>query len=317
MTVGHGKSRFTHAGRKQRNLCALGSGLATAWHVVCLRKHAATSPLSILVLANILVAVVGVPWMVAAKPDAVSGGLLLIAGVGAESTRTTLTYAERAAERGVDAVLVVAPHYFGAAMTDEALRGHYLRIADESPVPVVLYNIPKYMHFTLSSALVQELARHENVIGIKDSSGERDLLDVYLKAQSDAFTVITGSGQLWRTALEMGARAGILAVNWGQSEAAMALGLRPGQRMSLIVLPQALRVIVPPMTSEYLSLIKNSSLAVIIGYPDLVSVANTTINQTGQAVEGIAMIMAVYLVISLLISLFMNLYNRAVSLVER
>ncbi len=112
-------------------------------------------------------------------------------------------------------------------------------------------------------------------------------------------------------------RAGILAVSWGQSEAAMALGLRPGQRMRLIVLPQALRVIVPPMTSEYLSLTKNSSLAVIIGYPDLVSIANTTINQTGQAVEGIAMIMAVYLAISLLISLFMNLYNRSVALVER
>jgi general L-amino acid transport system permease protein len=112
-------------------------------------------------------------------------------------------------------------------------------------------------------------------------------------------------------------RAGILAVSWGQSEAAMALGLRPGQRMRLIVLPQALRVIVPPMTSEYLSLTKNSSLAVIIGYPDLVSIANTTMNQTGQAVEGIAMIMAVYLVISLVISLVMNLYNRAVALVER
>jgi len=112
-------------------------------------------------------------------------------------------------------------------------------------------------------------------------------------------------------------RAGILAVSWGQSEAASALGLRPGQRMRLIVLPQALRVIVPPMTSEYLSLTKNSSLAVAIGYPDLVSIANTTMNQTGQAVEGIAMIMAVYLAISLLISLFMNVYNRAVALVER
>ncbi|MBV8492526.1 MAG: amino acid ABC transporter permease [Alphaproteobacteria bacterium] len=112
-------------------------------------------------------------------------------------------------------------------------------------------------------------------------------------------------------------RAGILAVSWGQSEAAMALGLRPGQRMRLVVLPQALRVIVPPMTSEYLSLTKNSSLAVIIGYPDLVSIANTTMNQTGQAVEGIAMIMMVYLAISLLISLFMNLYNRTVALVER
>ena len=112
-------------------------------------------------------------------------------------------------------------------------------------------------------------------------------------------------------------RAGILAVSWGQSEAASALGLKPGQCMRLIVLPQALRVIVPPMTSEYLSLTKNSSLSVAIGYPDLVSIANTTMNQTGQAVEGIAMIMAVYLAISLLISLFMNLYNRAVALVER
>jgi general L-amino acid transport system permease protein len=112
-------------------------------------------------------------------------------------------------------------------------------------------------------------------------------------------------------------RAGVLAVNWGQSEAALALGLTQGQRMRLVVLPQALRVIVPPMTSEYLSLTKNSSLAVIIGFPDLVSVANTTMNQTGQAVEGIALIMAVYLAISLLISLFMNLYNRSVALVER
>jgi general L-amino acid transport system permease protein len=112
-------------------------------------------------------------------------------------------------------------------------------------------------------------------------------------------------------------RAGILAVSWGQTEAAMVLGLKPGQRMRLIVLPQALRVIVPPMTSQYLSLTKNSSLAVAIGYPDLVSIANTTINQTGQAVEGIAMIMAVYLTISLIISALMNLYNRAVALVER
>jgi general L-amino acid transport system permease protein len=112
-------------------------------------------------------------------------------------------------------------------------------------------------------------------------------------------------------------RAGILAVSWGQSEAASALGLTSWQRMRLIVLPQALRVIVPPLTSEYLSLTKNSSLAVIIGYPDLVSIANTTINQTGHAVEGIAMIMAVYLVISLVISAVMNVYNRAVALVER
>jgi general L-amino acid transport system permease protein len=97
----------------------------------------------------------------------------------------------------------------------------------------------------------------------------------------------------------------------------MALGLKPGQRMRLIVLPQALRVIIPPMTSQYLSLTKSSVLAVAIGYPDLFSVAGTTINQTGQAVEGIAMIMTVYLTISLIISALMNVYNRAVALVER
>jgi general L-amino acid transport system permease protein len=112
-------------------------------------------------------------------------------------------------------------------------------------------------------------------------------------------------------------RAGILAVSWGQSEAAMALGLRPSLRMRLVILPQALRVIIPPMTSQYLSLTKNSSLAVAIGFPDLVSIANTTMNQTGQAVEAIMIIMAVYLTISLTISLAMNLYNRAVALVER
>jgi len=112
-------------------------------------------------------------------------------------------------------------------------------------------------------------------------------------------------------------RAGILSVSWGQSEAASALGLRPRQTMRLIILPQALRVIIPPITSQYLNLTKNSSLAVIIGYPDLVSIANTTINQTGQAVEGIALIMAVYLAISLTIALAMNLYNRSVALVER
>lgn len=112
-------------------------------------------------------------------------------------------------------------------------------------------------------------------------------------------------------------RAGILAVDRGQGEAAMALGLSPGQRLRLVTLPQAMRVILPPMTSQYLNLAKNSSLAVAIGYPDLVAVANTTMNQTGQAIEAIAILMAVYLTLSLAISLLMNLYNRRVRLVER
>jgi general L-amino acid transport system permease protein len=109
-------------------------------------------------------------------------------------------------------------------------------------------------------------------------------------------------------------RAGVQAVDKGQFEAADSLGLPRRRAMRLVILPQALRVIVPPMTSQYLNLTKNSSLAVAIGYPDLVSIANTTMNQTGQAVEGIAIIMTVYLTISLSISGFMNWYNKRIAL---
>ena len=112
-------------------------------------------------------------------------------------------------------------------------------------------------------------------------------------------------------------RSGILAVPTGQWEAGGAIGLRPGTVLRKIVLPQALRVIIPPMTSQYLNLTKNSSLAVAIGYQDVVSIASTTLNQTGQAIEGIAAIMAVYLVISLSISFLMNWYNARIALVER
>ncbi len=112
-------------------------------------------------------------------------------------------------------------------------------------------------------------------------------------------------------------RSGILAVSYGQTEAAASLGLRRGLVLRLVVLPQALRVIIPPTTSQYLNLTKNSSLAVGIGYFDMVNVGNTTMNQTGQAVEAIAMFMAVYLTISLTISLLMNWYNRQIALVER
>jgi len=113
-------------------------------------------------------------------------------------------------------------------------------------------------------------------------------------------------------------RSGIQAVSHGQTEASQALGLKRGQLLRLIVIPQAMRIIIPPLTSQYLNLTKNSSLATAIGYPDLVSVfMGTSLNQTGQAVEIVAMTMAVYVTISLSISLLMNLYNRAVALKER
>lgn len=112
-------------------------------------------------------------------------------------------------------------------------------------------------------------------------------------------------------------RAGIQSVNKGQREAAISLGLKPGHVLNLVILPQALRVIVPPLTSQMLNLTKNSSLAVAIGYPDFVSVAGTTINQTGQAIEGVGLIMLVYLIFSLSTSAFMNWYNKKIKLVER
>jgi general L-amino acid transport system permease protein len=113
-------------------------------------------------------------------------------------------------------------------------------------------------------------------------------------------------------------RAGILAVAHGQTEASYALGLRPGTALRLVIIPQALRVIIPPLTSQYLNLTKNSSLAVAVGYPDLVSVfSGTVLNQTGQAVEVIFITMLVYLAISLATSGFMNWFNQRVALVER
>jgi len=113
-------------------------------------------------------------------------------------------------------------------------------------------------------------------------------------------------------------RAGILAVSHGQTEASYSLGMKPGPTLRLIIVPQAMRVIVPPLTSQYLNLIKNSSLAVAVGYPDLVQVfTGTVLNQTGQALEVVAITMLVYLFISLVTSFLMNIYNSRVKLVER
>ncbi len=112
-------------------------------------------------------------------------------------------------------------------------------------------------------------------------------------------------------------RSGIQSVSRGQDEAASALGLNPRQKMRLVILPQAMRVIIPPLTNQYLNLTKNSSLAVAVGYPELVSVANTTINQSGRAVECIAIIMLIYLTMSLSTSLLMNWYNARMAIKER
>lgn len=135
----------------------------------------------------------------------------LIIGTGAESTRTCMKQTLEAAKRGADAVLVVAPHYYASAMTGPALMQHYWRVAEESPVPVILYNIPKYMHFALAPTLVAELGAHKNVIGIKDSSGNPELFASYMNIQSPSFAVLDGNAQMFQHAMESGADGGILA----------------------------------------------------------------------------------------------------------
>ncbi len=151
--------------------------------------------------------------LIATARDHTPGECMVIAGCGGESTRQTVARTKAAHEAGADAVLVVAPHYYANAMTEEVLRRHYLRVADESPRPVILYNIPKYMHFALSAELVAELATHRNIVGIKDSSGVIEMLKGFLRAQHDTFSVLTGSGSGLQVGLEAGARGGILAVS--------------------------------------------------------------------------------------------------------
>jgi 4-hydroxy-2-oxoglutarate aldolase len=145
----------------------------------------------------------------------VPGDRWLIAGTGGESTRLTIERTRYAAQRGADAVLVVAPHYYGAgAMNDAALENHFRRVADDSAVPVILYNIPKYAHFRLSPELVASLATHGNIAGIKDSSGDLVLLDAYIAgAQGPGFSVLTGNGTQLVEAVGRGARGAILAVS--------------------------------------------------------------------------------------------------------
>jgi len=146
-----------------------------------------------------------------ARP-AVPWNRALIVGTGAESTRAVIARNRAVADRGADAVLVVAPHYYGDAVTPDALRDHYLRVADASPVPVMIYTIPKYMHFATPPDVIGALATHENIVGMKDSSGDAALFGRYLESQSDSFRVLTGSGTLLGDALGMGARGAILAV---------------------------------------------------------------------------------------------------------
>ena len=142
----------------------------------------------------------------------VARGEMVVAGTGGESTRATIRRTRDAAAAGADAAMVVAPHYYTPVMTPAALEAHYLAIADASSIPIVLYNIPKYAHFSLPSETVARLARHERIIGIKDSSGDTAILKGFLASQSDEFSVLGGNGVTVLAALRAGARGGVLGV---------------------------------------------------------------------------------------------------------
>ena len=136
----------------------------------------------------------------------------LLAGVGSESTRLTISRTHDAKAAGASAVLVISPHYFLKRMTEAALLAHFRAVADASPLPVLLYNMPAYAHLVLSPAFVHEMAQHENVIGMKDSAGNIPVLEQYLEAQGPTFRVLTGSGATVVPALAAGASGAILAI---------------------------------------------------------------------------------------------------------
>ena len=150
----------------------------------------------------------------AAARDVVDAGRLLLAGTGAESTRATVRMTRAAADAGADAVMVHPPAYFRPLMTPEALRDHYLAVADASPVPVVLYAVPpRFSTVELPAGLVGELSHHPNIAGIKDSSGDLKTLAALADACERRCAVLVGSGDALYGALEVGAKGGILAVS--------------------------------------------------------------------------------------------------------
>lgn len=173
----------------------------------------------------------------------------LLVGTGSESTRETIARCRDAKAAGADAVLVVAPHYFLKRMSESALLAHYRAVADASPLPVLLYNMPAYAHLVLSPELVHTMAEHDNVIGMKDSAGNLSVLAQYLGAQSDAFSVVTGHGGTAASAMALGARGAILAIalygaqpTRAMMDAALAGDHEQAAQLQLPLVPLALEI---------------------------------------------------------------------------
>jgi len=156
--------------------------------------------------------------------DVVPDDRWLVAGAGKESTRATIAACRAASEEGADAVLVRPPGYYGPTLPSVALVEHFRRVADESPLPVLLYNIPKYTHLTLPDTLFAALVEHQNILGAKDSSGDLKLFAAY-RAAAPRWALFVGSGSRYYAALELGAVGGILAVACYAASIAVRVGL--------------------------------------------------------------------------------------------
>ncbi len=140
-------------------------------------------------------------------------GRVLLAGTGLESTRETLELTEKAAELGFHAALVLTPSYYGDQMTDDALVDHFIFLADHSPIPILVYNVPKYTHINVSVELVKRLSGHPNIAGMKDSRGDISQVESFVKNTSSEFKVIVGSVSVWYPSMPFGVTAGIVAVS--------------------------------------------------------------------------------------------------------
>jgi len=211
---------------------------------------------------------------------------------------------------GADAIAVAFLAGVAAAFVFLLLRGRLIRVGGVTAfaVAALLVLVPPALAFVASGA---SIAFDYPEVGRFNIRGGIEILPEFV-------ALLAGLVTYTASFIAEAVRAGLAAVAKGQTEAAYALGLRRGATLRLIIIPQAMRVIIPPLTNQYLNLTKNSTLAVAIGYPDLVQVfAGTVLNNTGQAVEVIVITMAVYLTISLATSLLMNWYNARTALVER
>jgi len=180
--------------------------------------------------------------VVAAAREAVPADRVLLVGTGREATRATVEASRRAAGLGADAVLVRAPFFYGAQMSQAALLAHFTAVADASPVPVVLYNLPGVTGFSLTAGLVEQLAEHRNIVGLKETSSDLDRLGRFAAIRPDRFAVLSGSAPVLYPALCAGAVGGILAVANILPSACLAMlqDVRAGRHESALALQRRL-----------------------------------------------------------------------------